>query len=92
MIDIEKTKDLRKKLKMIKKESTEEKDSKESKENDSVYSFFYQTGLLIAKVAVIYGSQYFILKKVNVVPFNIWETAVILLGSLTVASSIKKIK
>ena len=62
------------------------KEGEKSSAKDESASFLFS---FVIKVLSIYGSQYYVLKKMHVEPFQLWETFVLILGVLSLTSLIK---
>ena len=45
--------------------------------------------IFVIKLLSVYGSQYFILNKIGIAPFSIWESAVIHSGIVSIVSIFK---
>jgi hypothetical protein len=62
------------------------KEGEKSSAKDESASFLFS---LVIKVLSIYGSQYYVLKKMHIEPFQPWETFVLIFGVLSLTSLIK---
>ena len=86
-IDKTKTEFLRKKIQQMKEEKVEEAEQTGKKKLTDLLSTVL---VVLLRISFFFGAQYYVLAKLAVDPFTIWQSTVIYLGISAVVSLFKK--